>query len=285
MKILITGSNGMVAQATAEYCRTKGDSVVALTREQLDIGQKDVVLDVLDNERCDSVINCAAWTDVDGCETNRGKNYAANAIGVENLAIGCRTVGANLVTISTDYIFDGTKSGFYTQRDDPRPVSEYGRAKLEGERLAQAALARTTVVRAGWIYGTNGQNFLSKVVGQRLRGETVTAISDSFGTPTYASDLAKRLRELAELDLPGIYHVANAGDGTSYAGVARAILPGTGLVKEIAAATLDRPAARPQNSRMRCLLSEAIGLEPLRAWETALQEFVEKNLIAAHEPA
>src|SRR5439155_13863340 len=123
----------------------------------------------------------------------------ANAQRAENLAIGCRRIGANLVTISSDYVFDGTKSGFYTQRDDPRPLSEYGRAKLEGERLALSALARTIVVRAGWIYGRNGRNFLSKVVEKRLKGEAVMAISDCFGTPTYTADLAKRLRELAEL--------------------------------------------------------------------------------------
>ncbi|MEO6050906.1 MAG: dTDP-4-dehydrorhamnose reductase [Pyrinomonadaceae bacterium] len=278
MKILITGANGMVAQATRKHCLSLGDDVASLTREQLDIADKRSVVNLLENERYDSVINCAAWTDVDGCETNREKNYAANARGVENLAIGCRTVGANLITISTDFVFDGAKSGFYNQRDDPNPASEYGRAKLEGERLAQAALARTIIIRVGWIYGPNGRNFLSKVVEKLLNGEAVKAISDSFGTPTYAPDLAKRLRELALLDLPGIYHVANAGEGTSHAGFARAILPDSGLVEDISSETLNRPAPRPQNSRLGCLLSEAIGLEPLRPWEEALHEFVEMNL-------
>jgi len=277
MKVLITGANGMVARATAEYCRSMGDEVSALTREQLDIADRSSVLEVLDRERFDSVINCAAWTDVDGCETDREKNYAANAQGPENLAIGCRNTNANLVTISTDYVFDGAKEGFYTQRDDPNPESEYGRAKLAGERLAQAALARTIVVRAGWIFGPGGTNFLSKVVEKLLNGERVKAISDAFGTPTYAPDLAKRLRELAVLDLPGIYHAANAGGGSSYAGFARSVLPDPNLVEDISAAALTRAAARPQNSRLRCLLSEAIGLTPLRPWEEALQDFVART--------
>ena len=277
MKVLITGANGMVAQATAEYCRSMGDEVSALTREQLDIADRSSVLEVLDRERFDSVINCAAWTDVDGCETDREKNYAANAQGPENLAIGCRNTNANLVTISTDYVFDGAKEGFYTQRDDPNPESEYGRAKLAGERLAQAALARTIVVRAGWIFGPGGTNFLSKVVEKLLNGEGVKAISDAFGTPTYAPDLAKRLRELAVLDLPGIYHAANAGGGISYAGFARSVLPDPNLVEDISAAALTRAAARPQNSRLRCLLSEAIGLTPLRPWEAALKDFIERS--------
>ena len=277
MKVLITGANGMVAQATAEHCRSMGDEVSALTREQLDIADRSSVFEVLDRERFDSVINCAAWTDVDGCETDREKNYAANAQGPENLAIGCRNTNANLVTISTDYVFDGAKEGFYTQRDDPNPESEYGRAKLAGERLAQAAHARTIVVRAGWIFGPGGTNFLSKVVEKLLNGERVKAISDAFGTPTYAPDLAKRLRELAVLDLPGIYHVANTGNGISYAGFARSVLPDPNLVEDISAAALTRPAARPQNSRLRCLLSEAIGLKPLRPWEEALQDFIDDS--------
>ncbi|MFM9903068.1 MAG: dTDP-4-dehydrorhamnose reductase [Pyrinomonadaceae bacterium] len=277
MKILITGANGMVAKATLEYCLSVGDDVAAFTREQLDIADKTSVLDAFDGGRYDAVINCAAWTDVDGCETNPEKNFAANARGVENVAVGCREINASLVTISTDYVFDGTKNGFYSQRDDPNPTSEYGRAKLEGERLAQAALARTTVVRAGWIFGPSGRNFLSKVVGKLLKGDAVKAISDSFGTPTYAPDLAKRLRDLVERDLPGIYHVANAGEGTSYAGFARAIMPESGLVEDISSDSLNRPAPRPQNSRLHCLLSEAIRLDPLRPWEDALQDFVKKS--------
>ena len=118
MKILITGANGMVAQATRKHCLWAGDDVAAFTREQLDIADKRSVVNLLENERYDSLINCAAWTDVDGCETNREKNFAANALGVENLAIGCRTAGTNLITISTDFVFDGKKSGFYNQRDD-----------------------------------------------------------------------------------------------------------------------------------------------------------------------
>jgi dTDP-4-dehydrorhamnose reductase len=278
MKVLITGANGMVAHATTEHCLSVGDDVSALTREQFDIADQETVLDVLDRDRYDTVINCAAWTDVDGCEIDPNRSYSVNALGVENLAFGCRRIGANLVTISTDYVFDGTKNGFYTQRDDPNPESEYGRAKLAGERLAQAALARTIIVRAGWIFGPSGRNFLSMVVGKLVRGESVKAISDAFGTPTYAPDLARRLRDLAVLDLPGVYHVANEGEGTSYSGFAHAVFRDNRLIEEISSARLHRPARRPPNSRLRCLLSEATRLEPLRPWNEALQAFVEKSL-------
>jgi dTDP-4-dehydrorhamnose reductase len=219
-------------------------------------------------------------TDVDGCESNLEKNYAANAYGVENLALGCRAVGANLVTISTDYVFDGAHDGFYTQRDDPNPISSYGKAKLEGERLAQSSLARSIVVRTGWIFGRNGRNFLSKVPELLLiEGKSIKAISDAFGTPTFAPDLAARLRELAEADLPGIYHVTNSGDGTTYADFARTV-PGVNIeqIENIPGSALSRPAPRPLNSKLRCLVSEKLGFAPLPHWEHALRSYVESEI-------
>ena len=276
MKILVTGAAGLVGGATIEYCQSIGDEVAAARREDLDIADRAAVFSFLEKEKPDSVINCAAWTDVDGCESNDEKNLAANARGVENLALGCRRIGANLVTISTDYVFDGAHDGFYTQRDDPNPISKYGKAKLTGERLAQAASARTIVVRSGWIFGERGRNFLSKVVDLLLAGKSITAIADAHGTPTYAPDLARRLRDLAAADLPGIYHVTNSGEGTTYAGFARAIAgKKSEQIADITSGSLNRPAPRPLNSKLRCLISEKLGFEPLQHWETALGKYVE----------
>jgi dTDP-4-dehydrorhamnose reductase len=276
VRVVITGAGGMVGRATVAHCLSAGDHVTALTHGELDISDRDAAIASIQPGAVDSVINCAAWTDVDGCETDRERNYAVNARGVENLAVACRLAGANLVTISTDYVFDGSKEGFYTQQDVPDPQSEYGKAKLEGERLAMAALDRATVVRAGWIFGDGGTNFLSKLPDILRRGEPVSAIGDAFGTPTFAPDLARRLRELAMLDEPNIYHVANEGEGTSYAGFARRVAQsiGVGCIIEISASELQRPAPRPANSRLRCLFSASVGLLPLRSWEAALDEFV-----------
>jgi dTDP-4-dehydrorhamnose reductase len=155
-------------------------------------------------------------------------------------------------------------------------LSAYGAAKLEGERRAQAATARTSVVRTGWVFGRGGHNFLATVVERARRGETLRAISDSYGTPTYAPDLAARLRELAELDLPGIYHVVNAGEGASYESFAREAVAAARLrdarIEPVPTDSLPRPAPRPRNSRLRCLISEALGLRPLRDWREALVE-------------
>jgi dTDP-4-dehydrorhamnose reductase len=267
----------MLGRAVVRHCRSAGDEVFAHDHQSLDISHAETVSALFMSERPETVINCAAWTDVDGCELDPQRAFAANARGPEVLAAACREIGAQLITISTDYVFDGAKEGFYTQRDDPRPESVYGIAKLEGERRAQGALARTIVVRSGWIFGPGGRNFLSRVLELALNPEPLTAITDAYGTPTYALDLARRLRELAALDLPGIYHIVNSGEGASYAEFTRAALAAAGdetaRVESVRMEALKRPAPRPRNSRLRCLLSEAIGLQPLPDWRTALKEF------------
>lgn len=278
MKILITGANGMVARATIKYCESIGDEVVAVARQELDIADKMAVFDVFKRENFDAAINCAAYTDVDGSETNIEKCFAANSTGVENLALAAKETNSGFVTISTDFVFDGTNKDFYTQRDTPNPLGVYGKAKLDGEIKARNAYARSIIVRSGWIYGMGGTNFLSVMDKLLADGKTIKAIYDSYGTPTFANDLAKRLRELAELDLPAIYHVTNSGEGTSYAGFAEKVCELKGfdmnLLEKASADSLKRPAPRPQSSKMRCLFSEKFGLKPLQTWEEALTEFL-----------
>jgi dTDP-4-dehydrorhamnose reductase len=267
-----------VGTALAEHCSASGDAVISYDHKGLDITDSGAVESVIVNERPEAVINCAAWTDVDGCESNSEKARQANALGPENLARAALKTNAAFVTISTDYVFDGEKEGFYTQRDQPRPISVYGSSKLEGERRAQDANARTIVVRSGYIFGPAGKNFLSTVVARARRGEKLTAISDYWGTPTYGPDLAVRLRELAALDLPGIYHVVNSGDGASFETFTREALKLAALNSDaigvVSGADLNRPARRPRNSRLKCLLSEEIGLPALPHWHDALARFV-----------
>lgn len=276
----------MVGRAVVEHCRTNNDGVLAFDHQSLDISDSDRVMQIISSEQPDSVINCAAWTDVDGCEDDKERAFVVNAAGPENLARASREVDAVLVTISTDYVFNGKKEGFYTQRDQPAPESIYGLAKLEGERRAQLAYARTIVVRTGFIFGPGGTNFLSTIIERAKRGETLKAIRDAYGTPTYAPDLAGRLRELVRLDLPGTYHVVNAGEGVSYQEFARAALDLCGYqateLEAIDSDSLKRPAPRPANSRLRCLLSEHIGLAALPFWKGSLEEFVARE---AHREA
>ncbi|MDX6501658.1 MAG: dTDP-4-dehydrorhamnose reductase [Blastocatellia bacterium] len=277
MKAMVTGAAGLVGRAVAQHCTRSGDQIVGLDHAALDISDAQAVNATMDRERPDVLINCAAWTDVDGCELNPERAQLANARGPELLALACRRVGALLITISTDYVFDGEKDGFYTQRDQPNPQSVYALSKLAGEQRAQNAWARTIVVRTGYIFGSGGTNFLSTMVERARRGEHLKVINDSYGTPTYAPDLADRLRRLALLDLPGTYHVVNTGDGASFDDYARVAFEAAGLdtpIEPVSMATLKRPAPRPRNSRLRCLLSAAIGLPDLPSWKDAVRNFV-----------
>jgi dTDP-4-dehydrorhamnose reductase len=279
LRILITGAKGLVGRALVEHCRASGDEVLSYDHNGLDIADAENVESVIVAERPDAIVNCAAWTNVDGCESDPEKARQVNSLGPENLARASRKAGAVLVTISTDYVFDGKKEGFYTQRDQPNPISVYGNFKLEGERRAQVEHARTIVVRTGYIFGPGGKNFLSNVVSLAERGVKLKAISDYWGTPTYGRDLARRLRELAESDLPGVYHVVNSGDGASFETFSIEALRLAGLSTEvleiIEGDSLGRPAPRPRNSRMKCLMSEAIGLAPLPPWQESLAHFVD----------
>ena len=278
MKVLVTGAGGLVGRAVIEHCSEQGDDVRGVDHASLDISDAASVQETFSETKPNVVINCAAWTDVDGCESDSAHAERANGLGPELLATSCREIDALLITISTDYVFDGTKDGFYTQRDQPNPISVYGHSKLEGERRAQAAWARTVVVRSGYIFGIGGKNFLSTLLPRARRNEPLKAISDMIGTPTYAPHLAHRLRELAVMDLPGIFHVVNAGDGASFEMFARSALEIAGLssapLETVTLADLRRPAPRPRNSRLRCLWSEALGLDQLPHWTEALNTFV-----------
>lgn len=271
----------MVARAVIGHCRQMDDSVTGLSRSELDITDIDAVARAVSRHRPDAVINCAAYTDVDRAETDEAACFAVNADGVENLASVCRSEGTRFITISTDYVFGGDKDGFYIEDDEPRPLSVYGRSKLEGELRAAAANPEAIVVRTGWVFGSEGTNFLSVAAHQLEKGLPVRAVSDSFGTPTYAADLASGLRKLAETSAAGTFHIANPGEGTSYFGFALAVSEAAGLetsmVTPITDAELRRPAPRPANSR---LCSLRLAEDELPEWRDALLRFLSLREIA-----
>jgi dTDP-4-dehydrorhamnose reductase len=278
MKVLITGANGMVARAAARHCLSIGDEVLALTRQDLDIADRDAVLTEIGRHRPDAILNCAAYTDVDGAESNRDAARAANSLGVQYLAEAAKQLGSRLVTISTDYVFDGASGGFYTEDDTPNPQGVYAATKYEGELAAMRANENAVVVRSGWIYGESGTNFLSVMHRLLADGKRIKAIRDSYGTPTYAGDLVKRLRELAELGEAGVFHVTNSGAGTSYLGFAEKVCDvgefDVNLIESVSKDDLLRPAPRPVSSKLASIRFQKLGLPPLRDWESALTEFL-----------
>jgi len=278
LRVLVTGANGLVGSCLVKHCEMIGDQVLAHSRQSLDIGDRNQVIKKIGEQKPDAVINCAAWTDVYGCESNNERAFLVNAEGPENLAAACQVVDAVFVTISTDYVFDGKKEGFYTQLDPTNPISVYGLSKLDGERRARAANPRTVVARTGFVFGEGGRNFLSTVVSRARRGENLRAINDARGTPTFADDLAARLRQLATLGVADIFHVVNSGTGASYEEFTRLAVKMAHLneviIEPVSDTSLNRPAPRPANSCLRCLISEAVGLQPMRDWQDALRSFV-----------
>lgn len=279
MKVVITGAAGQLGVDLVEHCTAIGDEVVAVDRSSLDITDRDAVHRLLAAERPDALINAAAYTAVDDCETNEELAVAVNATAVGHLADACEAVGAHLVHVSTDYVFDGTLDRPYREDDPTNPESAYGRSKLAGEISAgpTAAIARTS-----WVCGEHGNNMVKLVLRLAANPDQQLAfVDDQRGHPTFAADLAPALRRLAVDRRSGIYHLTNQGAVSWYEFVAE-ILTAAGhdpaRVRPIATADLDppRPAPRPANSVLDNAAWRAAGSPPLRHFREPLAELVAK---------
>jgi dTDP-4-dehydrorhamnose reductase len=277
--VLITGAGGLLGRAAKVHFSGQSWNVTAVTRADLDIGSKAAVLAAFDRIKPVLVVNCAAATDVDRCEREPEWAFKANQEGPLNLARACLNTGATLVHVSTDYVFDGEKDGFYTQDDQPNPQSAYARSKLAGELAVTAELNRAYIVRSSWVFGKGGKNFGSRVVELARSGARLKGVIDQVSIPTYAPDLASRIYEITRKGVYGLYHVTNTGPAT-WMEFARMALELAGLreveIAPVTRAELGQPAARPRNSAMRCLLSERLGFVPIRGWQDALKEFIQQ---------
>lgn len=274
---MITGACGLLGRCLTERLARSGRRVVALSHARLDVTLESEVRKRVETERPQVVINCAATTDVDRCESEPEWARRVNVEGPRFLARAARDAGADIVHISTDYVFDGEKEGFYTQDDEPHPLSVYGRTKLRGEAAVREESDRAYLIRTSWIFGRGGKNFGSRVIEYARGGGRLKGVTDQTSIPTYGPDLARRIEEILDLGVHGLYHAANTRPGTWFE-FARLALDLAGLreveVHPVTRAELKQAAPRPQNSAMRCLLSEELGLAPLRDWRDALAEFI-----------
>ncbi len=278
---LLTGAAGLLGRRMAARLAASGWQVVALTHADLDITNRDEVHEKIVRVAPTVVINCAATPDVDACERQPDWAFAVNEQGPRFLAAACRETNAEFVHVSTDYVFDGTKSGYYTQDDTPNPLSVYAKTKLTGEQAARAEHSLTYIIRTSWIFGTGGKNFGSRVIELARSGAKLKGVSDQTSIPTYADDLAARIEEIIARGVHELYHVTNTGV-TTWLEFARLALDLAGLkgvpIEPVTRAELNQIAPRPQNSALRCLVSEQIGLAPIRDWRAALTEFVEEQV-------
>jgi dTDP-4-dehydrorhamnose reductase len=281
---LITGAGGLLGRSMTGRLSHSGWRVTALTHSELDITREDDVRRSVASVRPDYVINCVATADVDRCEREPDWAFAVNESGPRFLARASRESGAEIVHISTDYVFDGSKPGFYTQEDEPRPQSVYGKSKLAGEFAVRDEAEKFYIVRTSWLFGVGGKNFGSRVIEYARKGLPIKGVADQTSIPTYAPDAARRIEEIIRHGAHGLYHVTSTGVATWYEFARLAlVLAGLGDIEIIPTrrADLNQPAPRPHNSAMQCLVSEKVGFAPLRHWRDTLPEFVRDCLAQA----
>lgn len=282
MKIAITGAGGLVGSCLTNQLAAD-HQLLPLKHADLDITNKDAVFAFAQREQPDVIINCAVLN-VDECETDRPKAYAINVAGPQFLAEAAHEIGAAIVHYSTNYVFDGKEEKIYTIHDEAHPVNNYGQTKLDGEKAVKDACSRHFVIRSSWVFGVGKPNFLSIIHRNLKAGKRGKVVSDCWASATYVEDLVARTREILERQQAGIYQVVNDGicsyvEFTLEAGrlVGLSEPEIYDLIELISDAEIKRPATRPRYTPMRCLLSEEIGLPPLRHWKEALAEYVSKT--------
>lgn len=274
MRLVVTGAGGGLGRAFIEQVPGH-HHVHAFTREELDVGDHDAVMRAVVPLVPDAVLNFAAFTRVDACESEPARAFRDNALGPQSLALAARAAGAVMLHVSTDYVFDGEKGSPYDETDEPRPLSVYARSKLAGERRVTAALAEHYVVRTGYVFG-GGPDFLSQALRRLAAGEAVGGIGDRFGTPTFVGDLAAAVLPLLLTGRFGTYHVAGP-EATTWFGVlrrAKAIGGLPGEVEEQRAADLGLAAPRPRNSALTSVFTAGVGLDPLPSLDDALRRML-----------
>ena len=276
MKILITGSNGMLGHDLQEVLADKHELVLT-TSKTLDITDKQHTIDFICEVKPDIVINAAAYTDVDGCEENQDIAYAVNGDGVRNLSLACKEVDCPLVHISTDYVFDGTAREPIEEDGEIGPISVYGKSKLKGEEAILEILDKYFIVRTAWLYGINGKNFPKTMLELAKNHSEITVVYDEVGTPTYTPDLAKAISDLIETDYYGVYHLTNSGS-CSWCEFAKYIFEVADVdvkVIPVTASEFARPAPRPSYSVLNNKNWIKNGFKPLRDYKDAIKEYIE----------
>lgn len=276
MHILVIGSNGMLGHALtailSQQNKTTGQDLPGL-----DITDLSALKSTVSSYHPNLIINAAAYTDVDGCETNRDHAFAVNGIGPRNLAVVCHQFNIPLVHLSTDYIFDGESTTPYKEWDKPNPQSIYGQSKLLGEQYVRELCPKHYIIRTSWLYGEHGKNFVTTMLRLAKERDEIGVVNDQTGSPTYTSDLAKAISELITEPAYGTYHITNSGTCTWYEFTLE-IFKQAGIdkvkVKPITTEEINRPAPRPAYSVMDNYIWRLQGKQPLRHYKKALADYL-----------
>lgn len=292
MKILITGSNGQLGNELSKIISTgtseigkisdslRESEVIALDVDGLDITNLKMVREVLNREKPDVVINCAAATNVDGCETQKDFAFKVNTLGARNLAIVSEEIRAKLVQVSTDYVFSGaTRETPFTEFDLTEPYSVYGKTKLEGEKYVRELCSKYFIVRTAWLYGYVGNNFVYTMRRLGEERDRLTVVNDQTGNPTNANDLAYHILKLIETEEYGVYHCTGKGECTWY-DFAKKIMELSNINCEVVPCTSEEfktAAKRPEYSSLDNMMLRCTVSDEMRNWEEAIETFI-KNI-------
>jgi dTDP-4-dehydrorhamnose reductase len=277
MAPVILGAGGMLGRHLTEVLEEDLPQTVSATRDEIDITDYWEMRWELERLEASVVINCAAFTNVDGCETQEALARQVNADGAGNISRACKEVGARLIHISTDFVFDGLLRRPYREEDATHPISLYGRTKLEGELAVAGETPDHLIVRVSWLYGPYGRNFISAILDAAKAGKPLKIVEDQVGTPTYTEDLAHAIRRLLEIEHTGLLHFANSGE-CNRADFAVSALQLAGLpdvpVERIASDELDLPARRPLYSSLDTSRYVELTGETPQPWENTLRNYL-----------
>lgn len=281
MRYLITGYKGQLGYDIERELRAQGETdVIACDKEELDITDREATLEYIERAKPDVIFHCAAWTAVDKAEEMEEACYKVNVEGTRNIVDASIKVGAKIIYMSTDYIFDGTKDGIYTEEDEVNPQSVYGRTKYEGEMEVRRN-PNHFITRISWVFGINGNNFIKTMLNLSDRFKTLNVVDDQIGSPTYTVDLAKLLVQMSKTDKFGTYNATNEGY-VSWAEFAEYIFEIANKNVQVNHVSTEEyleimgtvQAYRPRNSRLSKDKLEESGFGRLPAWQDATERYI-----------
>ncbi len=287
--LLVIGSKGQLGAEMCIEAKKAGYEVREVDFPEIDITDYHSVKQIVVAVGPDAIINCAAYTAVDECETNIEKAFSVNAEGAGYVASASASIGARIVHISTDYVFDGENDGFYVETDTPNPLSIYGKSKLEGEKKVAEGCENHQIFRIAWLYGLYGKNFvftIRKAARQKvLSAEPLRVVDDQLGSPTSTKEVCRQVLRALPADLTGVFHSTCEG-WCSWYDFAKEIVKAAGIAVDVQPCTTaeyPRPARRPRNSRLENHRLKSAGIAVMTDWKSAFYEFLREEAILREE--